>query len=75
MAVLWECIMREPYSATEGTRLPLKTLFSYCPEISSESRYFWRPHYDLLIWKNLICFSPRKLVGRFGWRSLWNARE
>lgn len=36
--VLWECIMREPYSATEGIRLPLKTLFSYCPEISSEYR-------------------------------------
>lgn len=33
---LWECVMREPCSAPDGARLPIRGLFSYCPEVSSE---------------------------------------
>jgi hypothetical protein len=42
--VLWECMMREPYSAPDGAKLPIRVLLSYCPEISSEyGTIFARP--------------------------------
>jgi hypothetical protein len=34
--VLWECLMREACNPAQGTRLPVKSLFSFCPEITSE---------------------------------------
>lgn len=33
---LWESMMREPCSAANGARLPIRLLFSYCAEVSSE---------------------------------------
>jgi hypothetical protein len=34
--VLWECLMRMPCPAAGHTQVAVRTLFSYCPEISSE---------------------------------------
>jgi hypothetical protein len=41
---LWECMMRSPCPAPDGAKLPIRVLFSYCTEVSSEHRViFGRP--------------------------------
>jgi hypothetical protein len=33
---LWECLMKVPCNPADGTRVSVKSLFSFCPEITSE---------------------------------------
>jgi len=46
---LWESLMLNPCPAANPTKLPIRSLFSYCPEISSEFfRVFGFPGYSLI---------------------------